>query len=1154
MSRGVLTPSAIRRNRRLVWLVVVVGLMLSGAAALAFKAAADKLANQEFIEQSDRIQTVIAQRLDEHARILLAGAALFEATGNVTREQWRLFTQRQQIEQQLPGIQGMGFARLIPAAEMASHLAQIRNEGFPEYVVKPDGPREVYSSIIYLEPFSGRNLRAFGYDMLTEPVRRAAMEQARDNNKPTLTGKVVLVQETGQDVQNGTLMYVPVYQPGLPRETLAQRRAAIIGWVYSPYRMRDLMQGILAAHNITPQSQTYFELFDGVSLAPQDLIYGQPPTGPSPAWHGRPQTRYVSFNFNDHDWTLRFHSNRNGLFAAGYFPVWGSLLGGLLVTLLLAVWIRLLLDTRAAAERMAATLTADLRQREQLLHHTTERLTLAADAGKVGIWDYDVINNHLLWDEQMFRLYGITRDQFSGAYDAWQAGLHPDDRQRGDSAIQLALSGEQDFDITFRVLWPDGSIHHIRGFATVERDDSGTARRMIGTNWDITEQQEADAALTRLSVIQRELTYLATEFVNVPLARQDEAITQSLATMGQLIEVDHAYLVMHDQTNDTWSMTHNWHSNKAVASPAKLAVERLVKIPEMVASHNRGELMQIPSVAALPMDSALRQVLAPQEIGALVTLPLMQDDVCLGFVGFEVMRAQRHWQQTELSMLQVLAELYAHFEARRSTERETRRLQTSLMQARDEAQAAAYAKSLFLANMSHEIRTPLNAVLGYAQIMERECGHCPTGHRLQAITHNGEHLLKLLTDLLTLVRSDGREIMLNPSDFDFPQLLNDVRRMYSQHPKARGLVLELEHAADVPRFIHADLGKLRQILINLLDNACTFTTYGSVRISAAVVPDAAPEGLTLAVTIEDTGCGIRPDKLERIFDVFEQSSEGRKIGQGTGLGLTLSRRYAQALGGDITATSRVGHGSCFCVTFRARLAGDSRNVTSEPRRSVWRLAADQPACQVLVVDDDPENCKMLAAMLSEVGFSVETLPNAQQALQRLRHASKLDLLLIDKYMPTMDGYQAIRQLRKLPGRGSLPVLVVTASGFDDETEQALAAGADGYVSKPVYREQLLAEISRVCKVRYDYIEITPSASTTNHPTELTPDELSHLSPEHCRLLAYALRRGDIKVLRELLVSIETEHADLATGLRLLVDAYDYERLQNLLDNSPPTSV
>ena len=237
------------RNWRSTWIVLLVGLMITATATLYIKSGAEKIAENEFIYLCKENSNKIAERLDNYARILQSGVAFLNASETVSREEWLIFNLAQKVEKQLPGIQGIGFSLLIPRAELARHILGIRREGFPDYTLNPDGDREVYSSIIYLEPFSDRNLRAFGYDMFSEPVRRAAMEQARDTNAASLSGKVVLVQETSTDIQAGILMYVPVYRKGMPTETVEQRRAAIHGWVYSPYRMNDLMQGTIGDFN-----------------------------------------------------------------------------------------------------------------------------------------------------------------------------------------------------------------------------------------------------------------------------------------------------------------------------------------------------------------------------------------------------------------------------------------------------------------------------------------------------------------------------------------------------------------------------------------------------------------------------------------------------------------------------------------------------------------------------------------------------------------------------------------------------------------------------------------------------------------------------------------------------------------------------------------
>ena len=211
-----------RATRFGVWWAIAIllaSLIITALASRFTKSEVDAVAKREFDFVCNEILAKIQDRLKVHEQILRSGAAFYEASENVTRAEWHCFTERQKLDQQLPGVQGIGFALLIPRQQLARHVQDIRAEGFPEYHVRPEGQRETYSSIIYLEPFADRNIRAFGYDMLTESIRREAMERARDQDAAALSGKVVLVQETNKDVQAGTLMYMPVYRAGMPCKT-----------------------------------------------------------------------------------------------------------------------------------------------------------------------------------------------------------------------------------------------------------------------------------------------------------------------------------------------------------------------------------------------------------------------------------------------------------------------------------------------------------------------------------------------------------------------------------------------------------------------------------------------------------------------------------------------------------------------------------------------------------------------------------------------------------------------------------------------------------------------------------------------------------------------------------------------------------------------
>ena len=540
-----------------VVVLLLAGLLTTALMARSMKAAARVATTKDFTFVCSEIQDRIADRLSAHEQILRSGMAFLAHAEGVTRQEWHRFIADQNIEQQFPGLQGLGYALLIPPPELAHHLQAIRAEGFPDYQVRPAGDREIYSSIIYLEPFTQRNLRAFGYDMLTEPVRRAAMEQARDQNVAALSGKIQLVQETEKNIQAGTLMYVPVYRSGMPTATVDQRRGAIRGWVYSPFRMTDLLRGILRGREWADARRIQLEIFDGDQVTPAALLYDSQAGGTLPSPPAERLGLQRQMVVAGHRWTLRFTQTDTPPSTDAAWLVWPS---GVTASLLLAGLFLSLLNTRFKALQTAQQLAEELRESEQQIRATAERLALATRAGGVGLWDYDVVANQLVWDDQMFQLYGITREQFSGAYSAWGAGVHPADRQRGDAEIQAARRGEKDFDTEFRVLWPDGSTHHIRAMANVARDAAGKAVRMVGTNWDITDRKQAEAQL-RDSHRQLEEALAALHQTQEQIIQQEK-----LRSLGQM-----ATGIAHDFNN--------------ALSPITGFIELLLKEPAKIASH-----------------------------------------------------------------------------------------------------------------------------------------------------------------------------------------------------------------------------------------------------------------------------------------------------------------------------------------------------------------------------------------------------------------------------------------------------------------------------------------------------------------------------------------------------------------------------------------
>ena len=483
------------------WLALGLGLTLAVTAAVYMRVAVEVRVKADFDAQCKDIQHQVESRLYAHARILQSGAAFFNASEVVSRRAWQEYNELQKIEQQLPGIQGIGFALLIPPAALAGHLRDIRSEGFPTYQVFPSGDREVYTAIIYLEPFSGRNLQAFGYDMFSEPVRRAAMERARDEDSAILSGKVRLVQETDDQGQPGTLMYVPVYRKGLPKDTVAQRRAALYGWVYSPYRMYDLLQGILGERDPGQEQQMLVQIYDGASPVPQALLYSSQAADEPAYVSGARLARQISIDFNQHRWTLCLAQAGGRRLATPYALSWLTLVGGTLSTLLLFALIRALQNTRDHAQRMADALTDDLRKERQ-------RLGCILQGTNVGTWEWNVQTGELRINEKWAQLFGYTREELAPvSISTWDERTHPDDLVRSNDLLERHFSGELPFYAC------DCRMKHKAGHwvwiqdrgQLITRTSEGSPLMMFGTHADLTKRKQVEAEKEQLEAQNQQL-------------------------------------------------------------------------------------------------------------------------------------------------------------------------------------------------------------------------------------------------------------------------------------------------------------------------------------------------------------------------------------------------------------------------------------------------------------------------------------------------------------------------------------------------------------------------------------------------------------------------------------------------------------------------
>jgi PAS domain S-box-containing protein len=638
----------------------------------------------------------------------------------------------------------------------------------------------------------------------------------------------------------------------------------------------------------------------------------------------------------------------------------------------------------------------------------------------------------------MYRMYGLAPDAGLATYDLWRNYVHADDRTRTVDALSECVAGKHPFDSEFRIVWPDGTVRHIRAAARAIQNADGATNRVIGVNWDVTETRrlafERDQQAARVADAEAHFRLLAENasdlitWVGADGADRyfSPASTRLFGVSPQtLLEHGLACVIHADDVANVLALQENMRSG-IIAHGSVTFRARHAERGEIWVEKNARTLTDMTVSGAAGYVAVLRDV-------------------------------------TERVRLD--AEQEARGRDLRRANENLHRMALHLEKARDIAEQANRAKSRFLANMSHELRTPLNGILGYAELLRVEGGlNAEQAGRVAAMLGAGTHLLDMINSVLTLAEIEAGHVAMRPASVNVQKMA--LASLDLVRPKAaeKGLQLSVIATPDVPPWLTADPTRLRQVLINLLGNAVKFTERGAVDLRVRAIPAIG----AVRFEVADTGPGIASDQRIRLFREFERlAADVTSPVEGTGLGLALSARLATLMGGRLGHHDNAGGGSVFWLELptgptaaaapaaSVAPAAANRRIGAPDRRSITPLSG---ALRILVVDDVAMNRDITGSFLRTAGHAVDCVDDGAPAVAAAMNGH-YDIILMDLRMPEMDGFEATRRIRALPGAsGQVPIIALTAQAFAEQIDECWRAGMVGHLAKPFSQAALLAAV------------------------------------------------------------------------------------------------